>query len=112
MALVPVPVLKTYKTHAFVDGVRDGRRFGEFTEVELPGYPPEPRGKELRRLRQAAGLGLREACRRLHLQPVQLCGLERGSLTFTTDAEWVTALDALRQPGGHGAPVRRWWSED
>jgi transcriptional regulator with XRE-family HTH domain len=56
---------------------------------------PAPLGRELRALREARGLGLRELARRLGLSPSYLSTLERGQLKTPPAATVLRALAAL-----------------
>lgn len=67
-----------------------------FGFIEIDAYPPHPRGTALRDLRVAAGVGLREASKRLGLSAVDLSGVEMGSKTFTDEAMWGAAEALLR----------------
>lgn len=96
MAMVPVPSSGTRKSHAFVDGERNGHRFGEFREIEMPEYPPSPKGEELRKLRLQIPYSLRQAAAVLKVGVVQLSGLERGTITYTTNEEWDRVYAILR----------------
>jgi len=97
MPLIPVQPIGTQTAGAFVDGERNGHRFGEFQIREIPKYPPSPKGEQLRSLRLQIPYSLRQAANLLGIGVVQLSGLERGTHTYTKSEEWDRAFDALRR---------------
>lgn len=96
-----VDPIGTRTSAGFWDGVDEaGNDVGGFGPLELPEYPPNPNGKRLREARVGAGCSLREAARRMGLRPVELSGIERGSLRFRDPEEYDRVLALL--PGANG----------
>lgn len=56
--------------------------------VSLPTWPHSPHGEELRNLRRACSVGLREAAKRAGLTAEQLSGLERGRYDLSPE-DWM-----------------------
>lgn len=82
-ATVAVEPCGMQRTFAHVN-TTDPRTHG-FQRVDMPVYPDEPRGKALRDLRVACGLGLREAAAILGIRAVRLSNVESGSERFVRD---------------------------
>lgn len=54
------------------------RKASVLVDIDLPIYPPSPRGQELRDARSLAGLTMGEAARRAGISIVEWCDIERG----------------------------------
>lgn len=68
-----------------------------WAEIQIPDYPPSPRGRALKNLRTRLGLSLREAARRFDLRVVEYSRLEYGAAVVD---DWDEAERLLREGGG------------
>lgn len=81
----------TRQASGFVD-YADGSGGYELFDVAV--YPSDPRREQLASARKREGIGLRELSRVLHIQPVELSGLEHGGYTLSDD-DWTQVLAAV-----------------
>ena len=70
---------------------------GGVEDIDVPRYPPSPRGDALRDVAAKSGLYGGEAARRLGLSPVEYYGLTHGSHTLS-EADWREAERRLLVP--------------
>lgn len=92
-AITPVAPLGIRLSTAFLD-YADGT--GSFQQIGVPHYPESPQGRDLRMLRVACDLNLREAATLLNVPTVvDMSGLETGSRTFVNPEDWKRAEDKL-----------------
>lgn len=93
MKLIPVEPIGTRRSMALVKHAS-----GPCTieGVELPEYPPSPRGRALRDARVAKAIGVRDLAHVLGISAVQLGELERGRLV-TDDAGWDEAMARVKE---------------
>lgn len=94
-AVVKVDPVGTERAHGFrhfTDGHVE-------TSWDQPVYPPHPQGQAFRDARVAAGVGLRDASKRLGLSPEIVSGLERGRYQFADAADWTRAREAIEGTG-------------
>jgi hypothetical protein len=74
---------------------------GGLRPVDLPVYPPSPRGEALRALRVDLRIGLREAATAMGLSAVELGEIERGVSVPEEEASWAWLEAALRERSPH-----------
>jgi hypothetical protein len=96
MPLIPVQPTGTRRSAAFVDGVRNGKRFGELQEIDLDVYPESHNSILLRAIRLDRRLSFREVAKMLGLTALEYCDLERGRRTFSEASEWEAAIAKIR----------------
>lgn len=92
--LVPPCGMKSSIGHANTGPDSSRHAWGE---IQIPDYPPSPRGRALKNLRTRLGLTLREASRRLGLRVVEYSRLEYGAAVVDN---WDEAERILRHGGG------------
>jgi hypothetical protein len=91
--LFRVEPVGTVSANAFWDGHDEqGNHVGGFGPVERHQYPHSPRGDNLREMRVASRVTLREAADALGLRAEELSGLEHGRYCFADASAWESAM--------------------
>jgi len=97
MKLRPVEPVGTERSYCHMNR---GDQPHTWEYVDFPVYPKAQmeRAKALRKARVDADLGLRDGAKLFGLRPVEMSGLERGSLTVD-DNEWEEMLATIERAG-------------
>jgi hypothetical protein len=90
--LIPVEPVRYEKSGMFYDG----QHGSGYETIDVPVYPPSPRGRLLQKLRESVRVPLASLAERLNVPPSDVSALERGAATLSP-GDWVAVTRALKR---------------